>query len=221
VGVERCPRYHGINRITATIVEPRIWTVWNLSNPTQVLTGLGLLAFSFAVTSGTLRAEEKKVPLTFSGGYEIGKNDFGRPIVLIAAALGVKPEEFRKAFSGVTPSKSGKPSESEARKNKAALMKVLRPLGVTNERLDEVSNYYRYQPQKGQLWKTTEAKGYAVVEDGKVKKVVLTTPGSGYSSPPRVTVEGVEKVTLKPTLILAKDLKKNGAIGSVEVVPAP
>src|SRR4051794_12261065 len=110
--------------------------MWNLSNPTQALAGLGLLALAFAVVGGTDGAAEKEVPLTFSGGHEIGKNDFGRPVVLIAAALEVKPEAFREAFSGVTPSKSGKPSPAEARKNKEALMKVLGPLGVTNERLD-------------------------------------------------------------------------------------
>ena len=43
-------------------------------------------------------------------------------------------------------------------------------LGVTNERLDEVSDYYRYQPQRGQLWRTRSAKGYAPVEDGKAKQ---------------------------------------------------
>jgi hypothetical protein len=71
--------------------------------------------------------------------------------VLIAAALGVKPEEFRQAFSGVTPAKGRGPTAEEARRNKDALMRVLGPLGVTNDRLDEASDYYRYRPQAGEL----------------------------------------------------------------------
>src|SRR5262245_21010326 len=106
-----------------------------------------------------------------------------------AAALGVKPEVFREAFSGVKPAKDGKPTKEEAERIKEALMKVLQPYGVTNELLDEVSDYYRYKPGKG-LWKTTPAKAYAVIESGKVKRVVVTDPGSGYSNPPRATFEG-------------------------------
>jgi hypothetical protein len=96
-------------------------------------------------------------------------------------------------------------------------MNVLKPHGVTNDWLDEVSNYYRYQPQKGELWKTTPAKAYAVVEEGKVKRVVVTEPGSGYSAPPKATIQGMENVGLKVMVQFSKDLKKNGAIGSVEV----
>jgi hypothetical protein len=157
------------------------------------------------------------VPLVFSGGHEIGKGDYGRPVPLIAAALGVKPEQFRAAFGGVTPAKGRGPTGAEARKNKAALMKVLGPLGVTNERLDEVSDYYRFQPQKGGLWKTTPARGYALVDDGKVKRVVITEAGSGYSSPPAVTIRGMEGVPLKATLHFDRDLKKNGSVESVQV----
>jgi hypothetical protein len=185
------------------------------------LAGLGTLTLVVGLATGIGRAAEKQLPLEFAGGHEIGKNDFGRPVVLIAAGLGVKPDEFRKAFSGVTPSKGGPPSAEQARKNKEALMKVLGPLGVTNERLDEVSNYYRYQPQKGELWKTAPAKGYAVVQDGTVKKVVVTEAGSGYSTPPTVTIKGREGVTLKTSLHFDRELKKNGAIASVEVVASP
>jgi hypothetical protein len=188
---------------------------------TAALTVLGTLALAVGLSPGAARAAEKEVPLVFSGGHEIGKDDYGRPVVLIAAALGVKPDEFRKAFGGVTPSKGGPPSGEQARKNKAALMAVLGPLGVTNDRLDEVSNYYRFQPQKGGLWKTTPARGHAVVEGGKVKKVVVTEPGSGYSTPPKVTVEGMDGVALKATLHLDKDLKKNGSVAAVEVADAP
>src|SRR4051812_7234034 len=134
--------------------------------------------------SAEARAAEKDVSLVFSGGHDIGKGDFGRPVYLIAAGLGVKPEQFREAFSGVTPARGRGPTREEERKNKAALMKVLGPLGVTNERMDEVANYYRFRPQEGELWPTKEAKGHAVVEDGRVKSVVVTDPGAGYNTPP-------------------------------------
>jgi hypothetical protein len=155
--------------------------------------------------------------VSISGGHEFGKNDFGRPVVLIAAALGVKPEVFREAFSGVTPSRSGPPSGDEARKNKSALMKVLAPHGVTNDRLDEVSNYYRYQRQRGELWPTTAAKAHAIVEDGKIKQIVVTEAGSGYCSPPEVKVDGFAGASFKVTLHLEKDMKRNGAIASIDV----
>jgi hypothetical protein len=138
----------------------------------------------------SLTAAEKEVPLEFSGGHDIGRNDYGRPVPLIAAALGVKPDDFRQAFSGVTPAKGGPPSGDEAKKNKDALMKVLAPLGVTNDRLDEVSNYYRYMPQRGELWKTTPAKGHALIEDGKANKVVITEPGSDLQLAPQGRDQG-------------------------------
>jgi len=162
-------------------------------------------------------AEEKKVQLVFSEGHDTAKEDHGRPVVLIAAALKVKTEEFRKAFSAVTPAKDGKPTGEEARANKEALMKVLKPLGVTNDRLDEVSDYYRYQPQKGKLWKHSLAEGYALVEDGKIKKIVVTEPGAGYSSTPKVIIEGMDQIKLQATVKYDKDLKKNGAISDVAV----
>jgi hypothetical protein len=184
---------------------------------------VSVLAVVMSMTTGRGHAAEKReVPLVFSGGHEFGRNDYGRPVLLIAAGLGVTPDQFRQAFSGVTPAKGGGPTRAEARKNKAALMKVLGPLGVTNERLDEVSNYYRFRPQEGELWKTTPAKGYAVVDGGKIEKVVLTEPGSGYSTPPKVTVQGMEGVALKANLHLDRDLKKNGSIASVELAdPKP
>src|SRR6187402_2416876 len=145
------------------------------------LSSVCAIALAITMTTTLARAAETKVPVAFSGGHDLGKNDYGRPCTLMAAALGVKPDEFRKAFSGVTPARGRGPTGGEARRNKEALMKVLAPHKVTNDRLDEVSNYYRYRPQEGELWPTKPAKAYALVEDGKIKKVVVTEPGSGYS----------------------------------------
>ncbi len=131
-------------------------------NPESLLkTKVASTLVVLAIFCGTAHADD--APVMFSGGHDIGKDDHGRPCILIAVALGVKTEEFREAFSGVTPAK-GKPSDDEARKNKEALMKVLKPIGVTNDRLDEVSNYYRFKPQDGELWKHTDAKAHAVIE---------------------------------------------------------
>jgi hypothetical protein len=172
-----------------------------------------LLITGMACMNGV--AEEPKYPVTFSGGHDTDPKDGGRPVVLIAAALGVKPAVFREAFSGVTPARDGKPSPEQARANKAALLKVLKPHGVTNERLDEVSDYYRYRPQSGELWKVTPAKAHAIVVDGKIKEIVVTHPGSGYSTAPKATVKGMEGIELKVKVQFDKDLKKNGAILSI------
>jgi hypothetical protein len=56
-----------------------------------------------------------------------------------------------------------------------------------------------------------------VVGDGKVKSVAITEVGSAYSSPPSVTIMGIEKVPLKATLHFDTALKKNGAVESVEI----
>jgi hypothetical protein len=186
----------------------------------QVKTGIGVLAVSIGLGSAACDAGEKKVPVSFSSGHEIGTKDYGRPIVLIAAALGVKPEVFREAFSGVTPARGRGPTGDEARRNKAALLKVLAPHGVTNERLDEVLDYYRFRPERGELWPTTAAKADAIVVDGKIRRIVITDPGSGYCSPPDIKVEGFPDAEFKATLALGKNLKKNGAIAAVEIVPA-
>jgi len=182
--------------------------------------GVGAFMVSLVVGSTSAAAEPSKVPLVFSGGHETDPKDRGRPVVLVAAGLGVTPDVFREAFSGVTPARGRGPTGEEARRNKDALMKVLKPHGVTNDRLDEVSNYYRYRPQDGEMWPTTEAKGYALVADGKVQKFVITEPGSGYSSPPEVAVQGMKGVRAKAALQFSKDLKKNGVVASVADTPA-
>jgi hypothetical protein len=183
---------------------------------------IALLASTlFAVAPGALTSladgAEMRVPVTFSGGYETDPRDHGRPVALVAGGLGVKPEVFREAFRGVTPSPSGPPTREEARRNKDALLKVLGPLGITNNRLDEVSNYYRYRPQAGERWPTSPAKAEAIVEDGKIKRIVVADGGSGYNTPPKATVAGFENVPLVVKLRFAADLKRNG---SVEIIDA-
>jgi hypothetical protein len=195
--------------------------MWHRPEPALVVVrAIGFiltLTATLACTScGPAEAPGTKT-VTFSGGHETDPRDKGRPVVLIAAALGVEPVVFREAFSGVTPAKDRPPTKEEAQRNKEALMKVLAPLGVTNERLDEVSDHYRYKPGKDQLWKHTPAKAHAVLENGKVTRVVVTETGSGYTTPPEAKIQGMEQVKLKVTIQFSKDMSKNGSISSIEV----
>ena len=141
-----------------------------------VLLGAFVMVHAFAEIAATLPAGAgehgvTRVAVTFLAGYDTNPVDRGRPVILVASALGVPEETFREAFKGVHPAGpgSGGPTGDEARANKAALMKVLEPLGVTNDRLDEVSNYYRYRRESGELWTITlPAEGYARIKDGKI-----------------------------------------------------
>ncbi len=158
--------------------------------------------------------------VVLSGGFNTDPQDHGRPVVLIAAALGVPTEVFREAFSGVTPAgtDSGGPSSEQAKQNKAALLKVLAPYGITNERLDEVSNYYRYNGSKGETWKHTPATATAIVTNGVVTGVKITNAGSGYSSSPTVTITGPGgTITAVATVSFTEDFKTNGSIASVTI----
>lgn len=157
-------------------------------------------------------------PVEFVGGHDTDPRDHGRPVVLVAAGLGVTPEVFRDAFSRVRPAPGGeRPTESRVRENKKALLDALGKYGVTNDRLDEVSNYYRYRPQEGEMWTHRDAKAYAVLgNDGNVADIVVTDGGAGYSSSPEVKLEG-KAVAAKVTVNFEKDLNRNGAIAKVEV----
>ncbi len=179
-----------------------------------------LQAVVFASLSCVMaRAAETRLPVTFSGGHGTDPQDHGRPVVLVAAGLGVPTEVFRKAFGGVTPARGGGPTGEQARSNKAALMKVLAPYKVTNERLDEVSNYYRYRQERGELWKNVVARAEAVVENGVVKRIELKEAGAGYSTPPTAAIKGMETTKLSVTLLFDKELKKNGSISKIEMKP--
>lgn len=181
----------------------------------------GLACALMVISSTPGRAADKTAPVVFTGGHETDPQDGGRPVVLIAAALEVTPQVFREAFRGVTPARDGKPSRSAAQANKAALLRVLSPHGVTNDRLDEVSDYYRYRPQDDELWKHTTAKAHAIVEGGKIQRIVVDNPGSGYSSPPKAVVTGFADIPLTATVHFGKDLKTNGSIQSVEIAKSP
>jgi hypothetical protein len=176
----------------------------------------GLLALA-----STARADDTatavKVPLVFQGGHDTDPRDRGRPVVLVAAALGVPPDVFREAFRHVHPAPAGEqPKPEDVRQNKHELLSRLAPYGVTNDRLDEVSNYYRYRPEAGDLWRHVDASGYALVKGGSIVAVEITEPGSGYTTAPKVTIAGVG-LTVYPlaTLSFGTDLGRNGSVMAV------
>lgn len=164
-------------------------------------------------------SEQAVNSVVISGGFKTDPEDRGRPVVLIAAALGVPTEVFREAFSGVTPAGSGEPSPEIAQRNKEALLKVLAPYGITNERLDEVSNYYRYSASKGEVWTRSAASATVTVTNGVVTSVKITNAGAGYSSNPTVTIKGPDGqvITATATVTYTKDLKTNGHISAITI----
>ena len=162
-----------------------------------------------------------RAPATLAGGYETNPVDHGRPVVLVAGALGVAPEVFRDAFSRVHPADQNVgPTPDEARKNKTALMSVLAKYGITNDQLDAASNQYRYVKMWGQMWKHKAATVNALVKDGAVVGFEVVDAGSGYSSAPQVSVPSMPNVHADVKLVFDKDFAKNGSIKEVTLASA-
>ena len=178
-----------------------------------------LALIAAACTSSNATAPSPDIQVTFSGGYETNVVDGGRPVALVAGALGVPPEVFRYAFSLVTPAAAGQePDPVQVGKNKAALLSVLGPYGITNDRLDAVSNYYRFNGSAGEVWPRTPAIAKAVVVDGVVTGFIVTQAGSGYSSPPTVTVSGATNVRAVATLSFGSAFATNGSLVGIAVI---
>jgi phosphatidylethanolamine-binding protein (PEBP) family uncharacterized protein len=160
------------------------------------------------------------VAVQLTGGFETDPRDHGRPVVLVAAALGVSSDVFRDAFSEVHPAPAGEqPQPDQVRRNKAVLMEKLGPLGVTDDRLNEVSNYYRYPPGSRELWRHKPASATAQVVNGVVTGITIVDPGAGYTSAPVASIPDMPQVQLKATLALGRDLATNGAIKEITIVP--
>ncbi len=194
----------------------------------QLQLGIAIFVFAAITLSRVVVAAQPitnsptttEVAVTITGGFQTERVDNGRPVVLIASMLGVTPEVFREAFSGVTPAKNGAPSGAEARANKNALLKVLSPYGITNEQLDEVSNYYRYKASQGETWAQTQAEAVATIVDGKITGITITNAGAGYTSTPKVTVR-YGGITYPATAAVAytQDFATNGSITDITLNP--
>jgi hypothetical protein len=139
-------------------------------------------------------------------------------VVLVASMLGVDPAVFREAFSHVSPAPGGsEPEAAQVNLNKSALLAALGPYGITNERLDLVSNHYRYSASAGEFWPTTAASAHAVVRDGVVVEIVIDAPGSGYTSAPTITVPGFPNLAATATIAFTNDFATNGRVDSITV----
>jgi hypothetical protein len=176
-------------------------------------------------TAGSMNADiQQNVPagevqVVISGGHDTDPRDGGRPVVLIASALGVPPEVFREAFSHVHPAGAGlEPNPIQVQLNKKALLSVLGPYGITNDRLDTVSNYYRFNGSAGETWPQIQATAKAIVANGIVTGFTITNPGSGYTSPPVVTLlNSSAKATAK--LSFTTDFSTNGSLAMITLNP--
>lgn len=180
------------------------------------LCALAMIAIGLSACSPP---EIARIPVQFTGGHDTDPVDHGRPVVLIAAALGVEPEVFREAFSKVEPAPGGTaPSGERVHTNKEVLMAALAPHGVTNERLDEVSDYYRYSPGPGELWKVRDAEAVALVKQGQIIGFEIEAGGAGYTTPPTITVSGFPSLRVAAQLHFGTDLKTNGSLKGMSVV---
>ena len=159
------------------------------------------------------------VQVMITGGHDTDPRDGGRPVVLIASALGVPSEVFREAFTHVHPAAAGwEPNPIQVRQNKSVLLSALGPYGVTNDFLDTVSNYYRFNGSAGETWPETPATAKAIVTDGIVTGFVITNPGSGYTSPPIITLSGSD-ATATATVSFTTDFNTNGSLTSIILKP--
>ena len=157
--------------------------------------------------------------VVFSGGYYTEPEDHGRPVILIASALSVPPAVFRTAFSKVTPAHAGEaPDPKQVMLNKKALLDDLSLYGITNDFLDQVSNYYRYSGSKGEVWKRTPAKAIAIIQNNKITGFKILDGGNGYTTAPSVTVVG-SNVKVQAVIAFSKDFGKNGRITELKIVP--
>ncbi|RYG45739.1 hypothetical protein EON79_11865 [bacterium] len=171
----------------------------------------GLLMVGAAGWAG-MGGDPNRVPVNFTGGFETDPQDGGRPVVLVAGALGVKPQVFRDAFSRVNPARDGAPSDERVHANKDVLLAALAPYGITNDRLDEVSDHYRYRPEEGERWPTRPAKAFAILKGGEVVRFEIIDPGYGYTSAPLVGVKGMKGLRATLKLAFSADFGKNGSV---------
>ena len=181
-----------------------------------LLAGCAAPVVSIGSTPEASSTTDRSVTVTISGGLATDPVDGGRPMALIAAALGVPTEVFREAFSRVTPAGAGEdPDSAQVALNKQALLAVLGPYGITNEQLDAASNYYRYNGSAGETWPHEDATAVAVVENGVVTSVTITNAGSGYSSPPTVALSNGQPATA--VLAYRQDTATNGSISAISL----
>lgn len=176
--------------------------------------GVGLLVLT-GCTSPVQHRDARVVTASLVGGFDIRAGDYGRPVPLYAGMLGVTPDNFRRAFSGVHPDTAHDPSTAEQQVNKVALMSVLSQYRVTNDQLDRVANYYRFDSTAGQTWPHRAARVEATIVDGKVTKIRILDAGVGYTYPPQLVIPGFTSVRAAATIVFTNSFDTNGHIGAI------
>lgn len=179
------------------------------------LTGATVLAASACTASSRAPGASHVVAVTLTGGFEIGANDYGRPVPLYASMLGVTPDVFRRAFSGVHPDAAHDPTSAQQQDNKTALMSVLAAYHVSNDQLDRVANYYRFNSAAGQTWPHRQARVEAVVTNGTVTSVRVLDGGAGYTAAPTVVIKDLPSVTAVAHVVFTTDFATNGHIAAI------
>ena len=112
------------------------------------------------------------------------------------------------------------PDPQQVMRNKRACSyRPLGPYGVNNDRhgYSVGSLPLRAQPRRH----VADDAGEGVcdrVRDGVVTGVTFTDGGSGYSSPPAVSISGMPNVKVTATLSFDADFKKNGAVKELTVL---
>jgi hypothetical protein len=173
------------------------------------------------VATATLAPGVTRVPVVFSGGHNTDPRDGGRPVVLVAAGLGVTPEVFREAFSHVRPARAGNaPEPDQVRQNKEALLNALGKYGIDNDRIDTVSNYYRYVRSRNELWTNKQAIANALVKNGVIIGFEIVSGGAGYSSAPAISVPNLRTPPTWTKLAFGKNLTTNGSVSSITLAQA-
>ena len=184
-----------------------------------VALSMGALFSLVALIAQTDPPDVTRFPVMISGGHETDPLDHGRPVVLVAGGLGVPPEVFREAFSRVHPVAPGSyPDQERAQQNKGVLLTALAKYGITNQKLDAVSDAYRYKPGSGQLWPNKPATIAAFVRNGEVLSYSVIDGGSGYTSPPKLSVPGARSAPVSVRLSFGQNLSANGSISEVTIV---
>jgi hypothetical protein len=177
-----------------------------------------LIFAAFGSALVTRDSKEKTIEVAMVAGHDTDPRDHGRPVILVASALGVPTQVFRDAFTHVHPAPAGQePDPEQVRRNKDTLLATLSKYGVTNDRLDEVSNYYRYNGSQGELWRNRSAKISVTLENGVFKRATIEDEGAGYTTAPSLSVPGYPSVKLAAKVAFGTDLAKNGAIAKVEL----
>jgi hypothetical protein len=89
--------------------------------------------------------------------------------------------------------------------------------GITNDRINTVSNFYRYAAWEGGIWRNKPAVANALVKDGAIIGYEITYGGYGYTTPPTVSVPGLDGTLAKVELSFGKEFETNGAVSAITI----